>query len=235
MVFKGENVKLVADLNIVTNGYNLTIDANRLVIDGVPQIVSFTSDQPAQDRRGDSAGEVRIKANRLEGGVLTVQNFGQSGGPGSAGGKGNTGSKGGPASRRHWRNLEGCTGGHDGGRGGQGAKGFPGNIGATGGNGGDVLVEVGQGLMDGAKERIEVITKRTDRANNPFECGGTCPGLGGVGGPGGDGGDGGEGGDSAGGDPPCGGRDGGTSGPKGPPGDPGPGGRLGSPGRVVTM
>lgn len=235
MVFKGENVKIGADLNIVTNGYNLTIDANRLVIDGAPQIMSFVADQPVQDRRGDSAGEVRIKAKKLEGGVLTVQNFGQNGGPGSAGGKGNAGNKGSPGARRHWKNLEGCTGGHGGGSGSQGAKGFTGNAGATGGNGGDVLIEVDQGLMDGAKERIAILTKRTDRANNPFECGGTCPGLGGIGGGGGEGGDGGAGGDGAGGDPPCGGHPGGPPGPKGPQGDTGSEGRRGSPGRITTL
>jgi hypothetical protein len=236
MIYRGDNLRMAADLMIVTNGNNLTIDAKRLTIDGAPQIVSFTEDQKVVDRRGDSAGEIRIRAQRLDGGQLTVLNFGQNGGPGSVGGKGDIGVKGAPAGRRHWRNLEGCTGGHTGGTGGKGGTGRQGSPGAPGGNGGDVLVEIGAGLRDGVAERIRVMTSRADRDNVQIQCGGTCPGLSGLPGDGGEGGDGGPGGDPAGGDPPCGGRDGGGRGPNGDRGPKGPVQTIrGAPGQITGL
>ena len=236
MIYRGDNLKLAADLTIVTNGNNLTIDAKRLTIDGAPQIVSFTEDQKTIDRRGDSAGEIRIRAQRLDGGQLTIFNFGQNGGTGSVGAKGDTGDKGGAAARRHWRNLEGCTGGHGGGTGGKGRTGRQGSPGAPGGNGGDVLVEIGTGLRDGVAERIKVITSRANRDNVQIQCGGTCAGLPGLPGEGGEGGDGGPGGDGAGGDPPCGSQPGGDPGPAGDKGPKGPAQNIfGAPGRITGL
>jgi len=136
MVYRGKNIKIGADLKVTTNGHNMTIDADRLVIDGSPQIVSFAADQATPDRRGDSAGLIRVKAKKLEGGVLTVMNFGQNGGVGSPGAQGPRGSKGSNATRRHLVGIKGCVGGQDGGQGSVGVIGYQGQPGAAGGDGG---------------------------------------------------------------------------------------------------
>lgn len=233
-VYRGDNLRLGSDLIIVTNGYDLTIDAKRLQIDGTPQIFSFTESQKQESVRGKFAGKIHIRARSASGDQLRIANFGQDGGKGAKGRTGNPGPQGKHATRRHLKS-DGCTGGDEGQQGFQGQTGGKGNPGAPGGTGGDVVVEVEQGLMNGSIERILVATTRTDRQSNPIACNGTCGGLGGIGGDRGDGGPGGPGGDPAGGDWPCGGHPGGTQGPRGVDGPLGEDGPLGAPGLVKRL
>jgi hypothetical protein len=234
-VYRGDNLKLGSDLLIVTNGYDLTLDAKRLVLEGSPQIVAFMEGQKQEGVRGVSAGKIHVRARSITGDQLRVINFGQEGGPGLKGRTGDQGAKGGPAARRHWVDLKGCVGGHKGGTGGKGQTGGTGSAGASGGSGGDVVIEVEQGLNNGSIPRILVATQQTDRHLNPIACNGTCGGLGGLGGAPGDGGPGGVGGDGAGGDGGCGGHPGGGGGPQGDPGQQGPEGPLGGSGAIKLL
>ncbi|WP_312992971.1 hypothetical protein [Achromobacter animicus] len=233
-VYRGDNLKLSSDLVIVTNGYDLTVDAKRLQIEGTPQIISFREAQKAESVRGQSAGKIHIRARSVSGDQLRIANFGQDGGKGAKGRTGGPGDQGSHATRRYLTGG-GCTGGDEGKPGGKGKTGYKGDPGAPGGTGGDVVLEIEQGLMNGSIERVFVATKRPDRQANTIACDGTCGGLGGFGGDRGDGGPGGPGGQPAGGDWPCGGHPGGGPGPRGDDGTVGDEGPLGAPGAIKLL
>lgn len=199
----------------VTNGHRLTLEAVDIVLEGSSRIASFDPMKVT----GRSAGPVIIKATRLSGTSMLIDNNGEAGAAGADGAAGAKGAKGGQGTQRDHNFINGCIGGSDGGRGGQGGDGANGSAGATGGNGGTVVLDVGTGLVNGAIERLIISTKG---------------GQGGAGGAGGAAGAGGDGGDAAPGTFHCGGTNPGPPGPSGRPGQPGAKGANGADGVVVN-
>lgn len=218
---------------LVTNGYPVQIFANEnLNISGTASISSFEKAGAEKKMEpGKYAGPITIKAKRIKGGALTINNAGQNGGPGLDGQDGHTGSKGTPGVGRDpvtgkdngliGKVIEAipksCTGGKNGGKGFSGGNGTDGIPGGPGGAAGKVTLMLP--LDDTDNQYISVLTgvglDNKPRADCKEKV---CGGLGGIGGKGGKKGAGGPGGDGAGGTTWCGGTD---AGPKGDDGKPG--------------
>lgn len=240
LFISGQEVEIAADARIITNGYPLTIRADRLTLLGPMKIISFEKPMQETPQPGRFSANIMITAGEFLGQSLTILNAGQNGGPGSPGPKGPQGNYGSPGEGRTTTQTRicgniplvsnvcnlvptGCEGGRDGSPGGQGGQGYPGNPGFSGGGAGDVSIDV---PFD-ARKFISVLTD-VGIDGQPRQCGGQiCGGLGGIGGPGGPGGDGGPGGPGAPGTTYCGGTNTGPQGPAGPQGPQGPRGTDG--------
>jgi uncharacterized membrane protein YgcG len=224
--FKAAHVTL--DNNtIVTNGHNLTIEAETLEIRGAPKIVSF--DRAASiETAGLPAGFIKIIARRIIGTGLEIHNYGQNGGAGNDGVKGTDGGPGGGGSVR---SCFGCGGGSNGGDGGGGSNGSAGHPGSPGGVGGNVVLVL---PSDASSDKIVIFQERINPDTNKKEtCSGPCGGIGGKGGTGGTKGIGGPGGSGAGPNCTCGGTSGGNKGADGSPGPDGTRGSSGTDGRLI--
>ncbi|WP_175751982.1 hypothetical protein [Burkholderia ambifaria] len=234
------DVEIPSGAKIITNGYPVTINADRLSIGGSAEIRSFASGTPSVGAPGRYAGSINITAKDISGKGLTILNAGEPGGQGLVGsggppgGTGNAGKSRLPAFQQNcgggllnWLCQAvpaGCTGGEDGGKGGTGAKGYAGNPGAPGGAAGEVRIDF---PIDG-RDAVVVLTD-VDLAGKPLACSGLiCGGIGGKGGDGGPGGPGGVGGSGAHGTMHCGGTNDGPTGEIGPKGDQGPKGADGA-------
>ncbi|MDQ6892325.1 MAG: hypothetical protein M3167_06555 [Acidobacteriota bacterium] len=92
---KEKRLLLKSDTKIVTDGFPLTIEADRLDMDGVPQVISFEDrpGRPAGDP-GRPGGKIVIKAGEVRGTSLRIQNFGEDGTKGGAGPTGAQGPQG---------------------------------------------------------------------------------------------------------------------------------------------
>jgi hypothetical protein len=211
--YKAQKVVFSSDAVLVTNGNRLTFEASEIELQGAPKIISYEQGTGS----GRSAGPILIKADRLTGTSLDVENTGENGAIGSGGAAGSPGGKGQQGYQRDW-DITGCHGGSNGRPGGQGGSGADGAPGQAGGNGGTVIYDVASGLKSGAIPRLVI---KTDG------------GKGGSGGAGGPGGPGGPGGDGAPGTAKCGGTDAGPAGPQGTPGRAGPTGADGAAGQIV--
>lgn len=230
----GQEVEIMANAKIVTNGYPFTIRADRLTLAGPVRVISFDPYTPNQMQPGRNAGGISISAGEFVGTSLSILNAGGPGGPGSQGAKGPPGGPGQPGKGRttNWKKNcpiplvcdiipTGCEGGDNGGRGGQGGQGYVGNPGMPGGAAGEVTIDV---PLD-ARKFINVMTNVDLNGQPRSDCNNQiCGGVGGAGGLGGPGGDGGPGGPGAPGTVYCGGTDAGGS---GPPGATGPSGGQG--------
>lgn len=212
--YKAEKITFASDAVIVTNGNRLTLDAAEISFQGAPKIVSFDPVGVS----GRSANTVLIKAKRLTGTSLIIENIGDNGPNGSAGAAGGKGPHGAQGTQRDYNVFKGCIGGSDGTPGGQGGDGSDGGSGGSGGSGGTVIFDVETGLREGALQRLVI---KTDG------------GQGGAGGEAGAPGAGGDGGEGAPGRANCGGTGPGAGGPPGRPGRGGSGGAHGNPGQVV--
>lgn len=220
--YQAGRLVLKGDLDIVTNGYPLTLTASVLSIEGSPQIVSFEPRTMSLGEGGQSAAYVHIQADHLQGSGLSITNFGENGAKGQTGPVGAKGPTGPGGSPRYF-NLGGCQGGTNGGQGIQGIQGIQGLQGAGGGAGGEVVLQI-KGFQPGPLQPIAIATSQQGR-----DCAGkVCGGLGGPGGDGGAGGPGGDGGPGASGNAMCGGTNAGPGGPGGPQGPQGPTGSNGA-------
>jgi hypothetical protein len=226
-----------AESKIVTNGYDLQINARHIIFQGSPSIVSYETPAAAgAGAFGNSGGQILIQADRLSGSALIIDNFGQNGAQGSTGGTGGKGSKGVTGSQRSWQITTGCGAGSNGGQGGQGSRGGDGGSGGRGGDGGAVVYRIGNGLNQGVFSRLNVVqTHRDPSTGMMIPCNGTCGGVGGPGGAPGGGGAGGDGGDGASGTDKCGNTNPGPTGPVGPSGGTGPAGANGSKGTITNV
>lgn len=220
---KAEVVEFASGARVVTNGFNFSAVADReMKVSGDAKILSFENRNGNPGKHGRPAGQVLVQAPKISGGVLHIENFGEDGLKGEKGEKGATGPKGARGYGGIWKDLRGCVEREEAGMGGKGGTGGVGLVGGNGGNGGAVTINVKAGLVDGALERVRVVT---------VQGGGF-----GSGGDGGDGGNGGPGGDGQGGrSPGCGGVGGGPTGPQGDTGPTGANGQPGSPGSVVKL
>lgn len=240
MFLAGTDIEISAGSKIITNGYPLTINTDRLTIAGPAEILSFSSAPITAQTPGHYAGVINISAKEVVGKGLTILNDGEPGGDGLQGAGGPPGQPGGPGKTRLPQFQQncggglldwicqavpaGCTGGQDGGPGGQGVAGYPGNPGAPGGGAGDVKIDVPIDARDAFSVLVDL-----NLAGQHQDCGGLiCGGLAGEGGPGGPGGAGGPGGPGASGTMHCGGTNGGPTGHVGPTGPKGPRGQDGS-------
>jgi hypothetical protein len=224
-VLRAKTIEMNDQSLIVTNGYDLTIDAYELSFVGSPRVIAFEPrDGRAGGENGKPAGKITIQAKKATGTLLRIQNFGEDGAKGPTGGKGGQGGAGSPGAGRQGD----CGGGRDGGTGGTGMQGLTGGVGGRGGDGGPVILNVALGGQAGVVNRLQVATSATDPVTSQsVSCGGECGGFGGDGGEGGPGGDGGPGGEGASGKGFCGGTGGGARGPAGPQGNKGPRGGNG--------
>jgi hypothetical protein len=196
--YKAEKIVFSSDAILITNGQRLTFEASEIEIQGAPKILSY---EPGTGT-GRSAGPIQIKADRITGTSIQIQNTGENGSKGADGAAGAPGPPGHQGYQRDW-DITGCHGGSNGTPGGQGGTGGDGAQGQAGGNGGTVIYDIGSGIQDGAIQRLVVVTD------------GGKGGAGGAAGPGGPGGPGGQGAPGS--------RCGGT--------DPGPNGGVGASGR----
>jgi len=212
--YKAQKIVFSADAILVTNGQRLTFEASEIELQGAPKIVSYESGTGT----GRSAAPILLKADRLTGTSLEIDNAGENGDRGANGAAGQAGPAGHQGYQRDW-DITGCHGGSNGTNGGQGGTGGDGAPGQAGGNGGTVIYDVGSGLQSGAIPRLVIKTE------------GGKGGPGGLAGPGGPGGAGGQG---APGTSHCGGTDAGLPGPQGAPGRPGPAGADGVSGQIVN-
>jgi uncharacterized membrane protein YgcG len=226
--FKAAHITL--DNNtIVTNGHNLTIEAETLELRGAPKIISFDKDA-SSEVAGLPAGFVKIIARRIIGTGIEIYNYGQNGGKGNDGVKGKDGGPGGGGSVR---SCFGCGGGSNGGDGGPGGNGSAGHPGSPGGPGGNVALLL---PSDASGDKIVIFQERINPDTNKKEtCSGPCGGIGGKGGAGGPKGIGGPEGPGAGPNCTCGGTSGGNKGPDGSPGPNGGRGSTGTDGRVIRV
>jgi hypothetical protein len=227
---------LEGDVDLITQGHDLTINVRTLVIKGSPRIRAYEGAASAHGAPGNPAGTVVIRAARVEGAGLTIENFGQNGANGNAGEKGQTGQERGAIARGYdWSPWQGCHGGHPGGQGGPGGTGQRGQAGGSGGAGGNVTLIVPSGVAGGVGERIAISSSIGGTGPARRDCGlsMTCGGNGGAGGPGGPGGDGAPGGNGAPGRGACGGQNPGPQGPQGLTGSAGSPGVPGMPGMIL--
>ena len=140
LFISGQEVEIAANAKIVTNGFPLTIRADKLNLLGTAKIVSFETATLTTPHPGKYAGSIQITATEFVGQGLTILNAGQRGGLGLQGQKGPQGSYGSPGEgrtttqRRVCGNIPllsdvcnlvptGCEGGRNGGTGGQGGAG----------------------------------------------------------------------------------------------------------------
>lgn len=233
---KADTISVAADTVIVTNGFKLTLEANELHLDGSPKIISFeTKDGRAPGDNGRNGGPIIIKASKVTGTSLVIDNFGENGMTGANGAQGAPGPPGHQGTQRDW-DITGCHGGSNGTPGGPGGTGGDGGPGGRGGNGGAVISSIASGTVSGPIKRIDVVTTRTGADGAPVQCGGTCGGVGGRGGAAGPGGPGGAGGlGAAGGHGGCGGTDAGPGGGPGGSGRSGTDGAEGSAGQILSL
>lgn len=238
MFLIGQEIEFPANARIVTNGFPLSIRAEKLNLLGSVRIQSFQASVPDLQQPGKSAGPISIYADEVVGqGGVSILNAGQPGGPGGVGPQGPPGPPGHPGRSRttNWKKNcplpfvcdlipSGCEGGRKGGTGGPGGPGYPGLPGMPGGAAGEVRLDVPLDM----RNMFSVLTN-TGLDGQPAHCDGQiCGGAGGRGGPGGPGGPGGSGGAGAPGTLYCGGTDGGRQGPEGPTGPQGPNGSNGA-------
>lgn len=231
--YKGSSIVLKPDLKLVTQGYPLQIIADdRLEIQGSPQILSYLPTTKNTMEPGRSAQSVSIKARRLQGAGLSINNAGENGGQGAQGQPGSTGPQGAPGQGRDpvtgssggffGKVVEAipksCTGGKNGDTGGKGGTGLQGVQGAPGGAAGIVTLS----LPPDADESVILVRTNVGLDSAPRSCDDRiCGGQGGGGGPGGPGGPGGAGGPGAHGTTWCGGTSDGSQGAQGEVGQPG--------------
>ncbi|TCO82115.1 hypothetical protein EV699_106212, partial [Plasticicumulans lactativorans] len=209
---RAARVQIKSDLKMITNGNNVQIYANdRLDIQGAPTIVSYRSSKiEQQSKPGGASGIIIIKAKKINGGNLTINNAGQDGGRGIDGEAGPPGTDGGPGRGRDpitgsSHNLfgylieiipKGCTGGRPGGNGERGHRGQDGTRGAPGGSAGEVTLMLPLDVTPG--EYISVLTGVDLNNQARLDCAREiCGGKGGDGGQGGLGGAGGRAGKGA--------------------------------------
>lgn len=241
-------VLIKSDFKLTTNGKPVQIYATeKMEIQGSPNIVSFNEYSASKSMEvGKYASPITIKAKRITGGKLIINNAGQNGGAGLDGIPGTSGVKGAPGAGRDpitgsdngilGKIIEAipksCTGGRDGGPGSRGGDGTDGVPGGPGGAAGKVTLILP--LDTSPNDFISVLTG-VGLDNTPHaDCANRiCGGLGGPGGKGGAGGPGGPGGDGASGTTWCGGTNAGPAGASGNRGkDAGPG-LTGPPSDVV--
>lgn len=239
----GQEVEIAANAKIVTNGYPLSIRADRLSLLGPVKIYSFDKVTADAFQQGKPASSIQIFADDFVGQGLQILNAGQNGGVGHDGAQGAPGNQGNPGQGRTQGQQKicggipfvsqvcnlvptGCQGGEDGGTGTKGAAGYQGLEGLPGGNGGDVTLD----LPIDARNYVSVLTN-VGIDGQAKDCGGLiCGRTGGPGGAGGQGGSGGLGGPGAPGTAYCSGTNAGSAGPPGevgPPGKKGPDGPNG--------
>jgi hypothetical protein len=180
-VISATTITFKPDAQIVTNGFKLTIVAQKAItLEGTPKITSFEqrNNRPLGDP-GRSAGPVIIEAATLSGNILTIENIGEDGMKGADGPSGQPGPAGHQGTQRDWNPWNGCIGGSNGTPGGQGGDGGNGGAGGNGGSGGTIIINVKGGFTPSGTPRLEM-TVIGGQAGGP---GG--PGAGGSGGPGG--------------------------------------------------
>jgi hypothetical protein len=211
--YKAQKIVFSSDAILVTNGQRLTLESSEIELQGAPKIISYESGTGT----GRSAATILIKADRITGTSLQIENTGENGAKGADGVGGSPGPGGQQGYQQTW-DITGCHGGSPGRPGGLGGTGGDGAQGQAGGNGGTVIYDVGSGLQSGAIRRLVI---------------GTDGGQGGPGGAAGAGGPGGPGGQGAPGTATCGGTNAGSPGPQGAPGRPGPTGAGGVSGQIV--
>ena len=211
--YKAERIVFSGDAVLVTNGNRISFETSEIEFQGAPRIVSFDF----KSQTGRSAAPILIKADRIVGTSLDINNSGEDGAPGAAGSNGNPGPNGRQGTQRDC-DITGAHGGSNGTAGGQGQDGGDGANGQQGGNGGTVIYDVGTGLQTGAINRLVL------RADG---------GKGGAGGAAGAPGPGGAGGAGAPGRLTCGGTDAGSTGPPGRAGRPGQSGPDGAKGPII--
>jgi hypothetical protein len=245
MIYEAARVVLKPNLRMITQGFQLQIIADdRLEIEGSPRIVSFLPVQKASMEPGRSAQPITVRAKKLIGGGLSINNSGEDGGQGVQGQAGQAGPQGPPGVGRDpvtgsdngffgqiiQAIPKSCTGGRDGGQGGPGSPGFPGIQGASGGAAGLVNLLLPPDVEPNTAILVET---NVGVGNSRRSCNGQiCGGLGGPSGVGGPGGAGGPGGPGAGGTTWCGGTNAGPPGPRGADGSPGPKGPDGPTAKV---
>lgn len=221
-----DEIELVNNPKIITNGYSLVMVADTLNIKSKGEVKGFVN--PANRKAGSSGvsgGSLIIKADRITGADLTINLSGQDGVPGTAGKNGVAGKNGRNARGRGIKGLEGCVTGHSSKPGTAGTDGTSGTAGGNGGSGGSLLIELSAKYYDNSISRLAIIEKD----------GATIPGKGGKGGAAGIGGAGGKGGKSSRGSDGCGGRSGSADGPKGKDGKAGANGNTGKPGSITLL
>lgn len=205
------------DAEIVTNGFDLTLEATSLRLVGAPHIVAFEAKSGRlSGEDGRNAGKVQIVAKTVEGTTLKIRNDGEDGVKGEDGRRGRDGQQGQQGQQRTF--SFGCSSGSNGTQGGNGERGENGFRGGRGGAGGRVIIQTSSPLTAGGICRIEAVAQ-----------GGSA----GPGGAAGSGGAAGPGGQSAPGTTLCGGTDPGPPGAPGAAGDPGPAGQPGRCGSVI--
>lgn len=242
LFLSGQEIEVPANATIVTNGFPLSIRADKLTLLGQARIQSFEPSAPQSMKPGRSAGPITISAGEVGGqGGVAILNAGEPGGAGSPGYQGPQGPQGSPGRGRttNWKKNcpipfvcdlipSGCEGGDNGGTGKQGGTGYAGIAGMPGGSAGEVILDL---PYDGRKLFSIVTNARLD--GQPKVCSGlTCGGNGGPGGVGGPGGPGGPGGEGAPGTVYCGGT---NTGPQGGQGGTGPQGPNGPDGQNVGV
>jgi hypothetical protein len=232
---KAEVITIAANTIIVTNGYKLTLEATEIEFQGAPKIISFEArpDRGAGEN-GRNAGPIILKATRVTGTSLIINNGGEDGVKGATGANGGKGPDGHQGTQRDC-DITGAHGGSNGTNGGTGAQGGDGGTGGRGGNGGTVIYSILEGVVSGPIKRIDVVTTRGGSSGIPVNCGGTCGGVGAPGGDPGSGGPGGAGGAGAPGRATCGGTDAGSPGGQGPSGRSGIAGGDGGIGQIVVL
>ena len=194
---------------IVTQGYDLTIEVLDLIIDGTSGIASFDNYSAVPNSPGKQGGRVKLVIRRRIVGELMVNLSGTRGGDGTPGAPGAPGGRGADGDNAV-SSLFDCKSGAGRGRdGGPGGPGRPGSDGFQGGDGGEL--------------KVQSVNPTADRAAIQFIAQGGKGGRGGGGGPGGPGGPGGSGGGPRG---LCSG--GGPNGNQGPWGAQGPDGASGA-------
>ncbi len=221
-----DEIELVNNPKIVTNGYSLVMVADTLNIKSKGEVKGFVN--PAKSKAGSSGisgGSLIIKAKRIIGSDLTIDLSGQDGVSGIAGKDGVAGKNGRNARGRGIKGVEGCVTGHSSKPGTAGTDGKSGTAGGNGGNGGSLLIELSSKYYHNSLSRLAIIEKD----------GATLPGEGGKGGAAGKGGAGGKGGKSSRGSDGCEGRSGSADGPKGKDGEPGADGNTGKPGSITLL
>lgn len=236
-----DQIEFPSGMAVVTNGFALTISANRLTVDGPASITSFAT-ATATPGTNSSASAISLTAKEVLGaGGVAILNAGQNGSQGTAGTQGPPGQPGGPGTGRttNWQKNctfgaggllgqvlatgcslapVGCEGGDNGGHGTSGLQGNAGNPGYTGGAAGTVFIDV-----DPVGRKLFNVLTDTRLGGVGATCQGQiCGGAGGSGGVGGVGGIGGPGGPGAPKTIYCGGTDNGLPGGQGPQGPQGP-------------
>ena len=94
VVYGADIVRFKGDARIITNGYDLTINAKKKIeIEGNPSIISYDGDGPklALGTAGKPGGLIVLQSPMISGSQLSIANFGQNGAKGVTGDPGNAG------------------------------------------------------------------------------------------------------------------------------------------------